>query len=127
MILIIIAVGLPISIYILSNAHQNELLFLDALELAEPDKIIRLFLQIYSHELFQLYLPWVTLIISILVMLKLLTGVRMRKEGVLILALFVQIFLPDPYAERRVKVEQVETKKSKRKLGNKKVLTRFLD
>ena len=127
MILIIIAVGLPISIYILSNAHQNELLFLDALELAEPDKIIRLFLQIYSHELFQLYLPWVTLIISILVMLKLLTGVRMRKEGVLILALFVQIFLPDPYAERRVKVEQVETKKSKKKLGNKKVLTRFLD
>ena len=127
MILIIIAVGLFVSICTLSKAQQNELLFLNALELAEPDKIIQLFLQIYSHELFQLYLPWVTSVISILVILQLLTGVRMRKEGVIILALIVQIFLPDPYVERSVKVEQVETKKSKIKLGNKKDLTPFLD
>lgn len=127
MILIIIAVGLPISIYILSNAHQSELLFLNALELAEPGKITQLLLQVYSHELFLLYLPWVTSVISILVMSKLLTGVRMRKEGVVILALIVQMFLPDPYVEKSVKVEQIETKKSKRKLGNKKVLTHWIN
>lgn len=102
-------------------------LFLIGLEPAVLDKIIQLCLQIYSHELFQLYRPWVTFVSSILVMLKLLTLVRGRKEGVLILALLVQIFLPDPYVERSVKVEQVETKKSKRKLGNEKVLTRLSD
>ena len=102
-------------------------LLLIALEPADLDNIIKLFLRIYSHELFQLYLPWITFVSSILVVLKLLTVVRGRKEGVLILALLIQMFLPDPYVERSVKVEQVETKKSKRKLGNEKVLTRFLD
>lgn len=102
-------------------------LFLFSLEPAVLDKIIQLCLQIYSHELFQLYLPWVTFVSSILVILKLLTLVRGRKEGALILALLVQIFLPNPYVERNVKVEQVETKKSKRKQGNEKVLTRLSD
>ena len=110
MILIIIAVGL----------------FLFALERAVLDKIIQLCLQIYSHELFQLYLPWVTLFSSILVLLKLLTLVRRRKEGVLILALLVQIFLPDPYVERNVKVEQVEIKKSKKNWEMKKFVHVYL-
>lgn len=122
MVSIIIAAGILISIRILSRNEQKELLFSNGLEL---DEIIQFFVQVYSNELFQLYLPWVTSVISILVMSKFLTGVRMRKEGIVILALFVQMFLPDPYVEQSVKVEQVDTKKSKRKLGDKKTITRF--
>jgi hypothetical protein len=81
----------------------------------DSEALVQFLVQIYSHELFQLYLPWVSSILAIIVMSKMVTGVRMRKEGIVMIALFVQLFFPMPYIEPSPKIEQVEVKKSKEK------------
>jgi hypothetical protein len=81
----------------------------------DANAILQFIRQIYSHEIVQLYLPWIGGIIAILILSKMVTGVRMRKEGIVMVALFVQLFLPDPFADRSPKTEQVVVKKSKRK------------
>ena len=75
--------------------------------------IIQFILWLYYHEISQLYLPWIGSVIALVVMSRMITGVRMRKEGVIMVGLFIQLFLPDPYVEYRAKIEQVETKKTK--------------
>ena len=83
--------------------------------LIDIDTICLFFIQIYTHEIFQLFLPWVSSFVVIVLMSILVTGIRLRKEGVVMIALFIQLFMPDPYVERGIRVEQIETKKSKRK------------
>ena len=86
------------------------------LDFFDFEAVIQFLRQIYFHDLFQLYIPWVCVIIMGSMMSRLVTGVRMRKEGIIMVALFVQFFMPDPYVESKPKIEQVEVKKSKKKL-----------
>ena len=83
--------------------------------LINSEAMTEFFLQVYSHKIFQLYLPWVSAIIAIIIMAKLVTRVRMRKEGVVIVTLFLQFLLPVPIIKQVTTVEQVEVKKSKKK------------
>jgi len=93
----------------------------------DANAIAQFIRQIYSHEIVQLYLPWISGIITISILSKMVTGVRMRKEGIVMVALFVQLFLPDPFANRSPKTELVEVKKSKRKDTDKKHHIPFSD
>ena len=83
--------------------------------LIDSDAVVSFYLQVYSHEIFQLYLPWICSIVAFTIIAKIVSGVRMRKEGVVIIALFMQLFSPVPYVDQGSKVEQVEIKKSRKK------------
>ena len=83
----------------------------------DSEAVLQFLREIYFHDIVQLYLPWVCVIIVGIVMSKMVTGVRARKEGIVMVALFVQLFMPVPCVESSPKIEQVEVKKHKKKLS----------
>jgi len=66
--------------------------------------------EIYFREL-EVFYPFLIFICAILIFTKLYSWIKNRKTGAVIFALLLQIFMPDPYTERTVKVIQVDKKK----------------
>jgi len=72
----------------------------------------------YSHTLKELlisYFPWVIFLLIIRLFVRLVSGARRRKKGIIIVAAIFQMFIPDPYVDRTVKVVQIQTKKESKK------------
>ena len=63
-------------------------------------------------QLIELFLPWLGFVSAILVFAKLLSWAKNRKTGALVFGILVQMFTPDPYAERTIKVVQEDKKQS---------------
>jgi hypothetical protein len=63
-------------------------------------------------EIGYLLLPWLILVISVLVFFKLFGWARKKKTSAVVFGVLVQMFMPDPYVERTIKVVQ-EDKKQK--------------
>jgi len=57
------------------------------------------------------HFPWIMFLLLIRIFIKLVSGARTRKKGIIIVATILQMFIPDPYIERTVKIVQVQTKK----------------
>ena len=76
------------------------------------DRLTQSLLEIYHHELFQLYLPWVYGLVALKIMGKIITAARMRKEGVFVAALFIHGFMSVPPVIPKPTMEQVEVKKT---------------
>jgi len=68
------------------------------------------FIQVLKN-LIVLSLPWIIFLLVIRLFVSLISGARKRKSGVIIVATILQMFMPDPYVERTIKVVQVQTKK----------------
>jgi len=73
---------------------------------------------LYSDDFIQvlknfivLSLPWIIFLLVIRLFVSLISGARKQKSGVIIVATILQMFMPDPYVERTIKVVQVQTKK----------------
>lgn len=66
-------------------------------------------------ESFWLFIPWLTLILIFKVFLTLCYWAKNRKTGVAVLAVFIQMFLPDPYVEKTIKTVQVAKEKKTKK------------
>ena len=63
--------------------------------------------------------PWLLVILVAFVFLKLLGWAKNRKTGALVFAALVQMVMPDPYAERTIKVVQEDKKETKKEVdGN---------
>ena len=60
-----------------------------------------------------IYLPWLVFAGLLKLFLFGISRARKRKTGVVIIATFLQMFMPDPYVERTVKTVQLQTKKQK--------------
>lgn len=63
------------------------------------------------HELFDIFLPYIFFVLLLKLFRLAFNKAKKRKAGVIILASFIQMFLPDPYAERTIKVVQVQKEK----------------
>jgi len=63
------------------------------------------------HEIVELFLPYLFFLFLLKLFQVAFNKARKRKAGVIILASFIQMFLPDPYAERTIKVVQVQKEK----------------
>jgi hypothetical protein len=57
---------------------------------------------------------WIILAIVILIFIKLVSWAKQKKTGALALGIFIQMFTPDPYAERTIKVVQEDKKETKK-------------
>ncbi len=60
------------------------------------------------RDLVDLFFPYLLFILLLELFHLGLSRARKRKAGIIILASFIQMFLPDPYAERTIKVVQVQ-------------------
>ena len=58
-----------------------------------------------------LLLPWLILVISVLVFFKLIGWAKKKKTSAMVFGALVQMFMPDPYVERTIKVVQEDKKK----------------
>lgn len=63
-----------------------------------------------TSELIRLFLPWLTLIVILLVFAKLFSWAKNKKTGAFVFGALVQMFSPDPYAERTIEVVQEDKK-----------------
>ncbi len=57
---------------------------------------------------------WIGLGCIVFILIKLVSWAKQMKTGVLVLGIFIQMFMPDPYAERTVKVVQEDKKETKK-------------
>ncbi|TQV87165.1 hypothetical protein [Aliikangiella coralliicola] len=69
----------------------------------------------FLREILNLYLPWLIFAGVVFLFSKLLRRARKRKAGIVILASLIQMFLPDPFVERTIKMEHIQTRKSEEK------------
>ena len=60
------------------------------------------------RDLVELFFPYLLFILLLKLFQFSINKARKRKAGIIILASFIQMFLPDPYAERTIKVVQVQ-------------------
>ncbi|MBV1909041.1 MAG: hypothetical protein KUG78_06935 [Kangiellaceae bacterium] len=67
------------------------------------------------YSLFVTYLPWIAIAVLILVFGKLLFWAKNKKTGAIVFGVLIQMIMPEPYAERTIKVVQEEKKVSKEK------------
>lgn len=63
------------------------------------------------HELFDIFLPYIFFVLLLKLFQLAFNKAKKSKASVIILASFIQMFLPDPYAERTIKVVQVQKEK----------------
>lgn len=63
-------------------------------------------------EIGYLLLPWLILVVSVLVFFKLIGWAKKKKTSAVVFGALVQMFMPDPYVDRTIKVVQ-EDKKQK--------------
>ncbi len=66
---------------------------------------------VFINHLVDLYLPYLLFIVLLALFKYSFKKAKQQKAGVLLLASFIQMFLPDPFAERTVKVVQVQKEK----------------
>ena len=57
---------------------------------------------------------WIVLGFIVFILMKLVSWAKQKKTGVLALGIFIQMFTPDPYVERTVKVVQEDKKATKK-------------
>jgi len=67
-----------------------------------------------SDELFPLFLPWLIFFGLVLIFKKLFSLAKKQKAGAIIFGALIQMMMPDPYAERTVKVVQEDKKTIKK-------------
>ena len=65
-------------------------------------------------DLFLIYLPWIVFAAVIFTFVRLFKWARNKKTGAFIFAAFIQMLMPDPYAERTIQVVQEEKKAVKK-------------
>ena len=106
-----------ISFYISMDEATKKIIAL-FFDLINPSEKIQPEQMIFLKTLFDLFLPWIFFAILIQLFAKLLNKTRKRKAGIIILASFIQMFLPDPFAERTIKMEHLQTKKAEKKRDN---------
>lgn len=58
--------------------------------------------------------PWLQLMFVVFIFTKLIGWAKNRKTGALVFGLLVQMIMPDPYAERTIKVVQQEKQETRR-------------
>jgi hypothetical protein len=63
---------------------------------------------ILFDELFQAYLPWIVFVGILFTFVRLFKWARNKKTGAFIFAAFIQMLMPDPFAERTIQVVQEE-------------------
>lgn len=74
-------------------------------------------MQILIDILSPFYL-WFGLALTAVILTKLVSWAKKTKTAVLVLGIFIQMFIPDPYAERTIKVVQEDKKETKKQQDN---------
>jgi hypothetical protein len=71
-------------------------------------------------ERFYLFIPWLALVI--LVFSKLFSWAKNKKTSAIVFGALIQMFMPDPYVERTIKVVQQDKKQQEKRddVGDKK-------